>query len=279
MLLLCRFPCPCHAVAERRLHDGPPSIPILDSGPDAVSDPTYPPLDVLKPVAFGLWIVDSGPIHAAGLPLPVRMTVVRLSDGGLWLHSPTRYEAGLHREIEALGPIRHLVAPNVAHWTYLKEWQRHCPQALTWAAPNLRQRRQVRQAGLRLDRDLGEAAPPEWSADLTQTVVPGGLGFREVAFFHAASATLILTDLVLNLEPGKLPLLLRPLLRIAGATAPDGRAPIYLRLVIRLHKRAAARAAAKLVALSPERVVFSHGAWFDRNGTNELRRSLRWLLD
>jgi hypothetical protein len=225
-----------------------------------VSDPTYPPLDRLKPVAFGLWIVDSGPIHAAGLPLPVRMTVVRLADGGVWLHSPTRYDARLHREIEALGPIRHLVA-------------------LTWAAPNLRERRQVRQAGVRLDRDLGDAAPPEWADDLSQVVVPGGFGFREVAFFHAASATLILTDLVLNLEPEKLPPLMRPLLRIAGATAPDGRAPIYLRLVVRLRKRDAARAAAQLVALSPERVVFSHGAWFDRNGTAELRRSLRWLLD
>lgn len=244
-----------------------------------MSDPTYPPLDVLKPVAFGLWIVDSGPIRAAGLPLPVRMTVVRLADGGIWLHSPTRYDAGLHRTIEALGPIRHLVAPNVAHWTYLKEWQRHCPQALTWAAPNLRQRRQVQRAGLRLDRDLADAAPPEWSGDLTQVVVPGGFGFREIAFHHAASATLILTDLVLNLEPGKLPLPMRPLLRLAGATAPDGRAPIYLRLIVSLRKRTAARAAAALVALAPERVVFSHGAWFDRNGTAELRRSLRWLLD
>lgn len=244
-----------------------------------MSDPTYPPLDRLKPVAFGLWIVDSGPIHAAGMmPLPVRMSVVRLANGDVWLHSPTRYDAGLHREIEALGPIRHLVAPNVAHWTYLKGWQRHCPQALTWAAPNLRERRQVRHAGVRLDRDLDDAAPPEWADDLTQVVVPGGLGFREVAFFHAASATLILTDLVLNLEPDKLPPLMRPFLRMAGATAPDGRAPIYLRLVVRLRRRDAARAAARLLALAPERVVFSHGAWFDRNGTEELRRSLRWLI-
>lgn len=245
---------------------------------DAVTDPTYPPLDVLKPVVSGLWIVDSGPIHAGGMPLPVRMTVIRLGSGEIWLHSPTRYDAGLHRAIEALGPIRHLVSPNIAHWTYLKEWQRHCPQALTWAAPELRTRRQVRKAALRLDRDLTDTAPPEWAADLTQVAVPGGFGFREVAFHHSASATLILTDLVLNLEPQKLPPLMRPLLRIAGATAPDGRAPIYLRWVIGLRKREAGRAAAALVALAPERVVFSHGAWFERNGTAELRRSLRWLL-
>ncbi len=115
-------------------------------------DATYPPLDVLKPVAEGVWIVDSGPLRALGIPLPVRMTVVRLGDGSVWLHSPTRYDAGLHRAIAALGPIRHLVAPNIAHWTFLKDWQAQCPEALTWAAPNLRERRQVTQMQGALER-------------------------------------------------------------------------------------------------------------------------------
>ncbi|CAM3194449.1 MULTISPECIES: DUF4336 domain-containing protein [Methylobacterium] len=240
---------------------------------------TYPPLDVLKPVAEGVWIVDSGPLRVLGLPLPVRMTVVRLGDGSLWLHSPTRYDAALHRAIEAVGPIRHLVAPNIAHWTFLKDWQNQCPEALTWAAPNLRQRGQVRRSGLRIDRVLGDAAPPEWQADLRQQVVPGGLGFREVAFFHGRSRTLVLTDLVLNLEPAKMPAVLRPLLRLAGMTAPEGKPPPYLRLVIKLRRRDAARAAADLVALKPEAVVFAHGLWFAQDGTARLRRSLLWLGD
>ena len=52
---------------------------------------TYPPLDTLKPVADGLWIVDSGPMQVAGAPLPVRMTVAKLTNGDVWLHSPTRF--------------------------------------------------------------------------------------------------------------------------------------------------------------------------------------------
>ncbi len=38
-------------------------------------DATYPPLDVAKPVAPGIWIVDSGPLSVMGIPVPVRMTV------------------------------------------------------------------------------------------------------------------------------------------------------------------------------------------------------------
>lgn len=243
-----------------------------------MSPATYPPLDALKPVADDLWIVDSGPLRVLGMPLPVRMTVARLGNGDIWIHSPTRHDDALHRAVEALGPIRHLVAPNVAHWTFLKDWQARCPGAMTWAAPNLPERRQVRRSGLRIDRVLADEAPPEWKDDLQQVVVPGGLGFREVAFFHPRTSTLVLTDLVLNLEAGKMPGLVRPFLRVAGMTAPDGMPPPYLRLVVKLRKAEAARAARRLIALRPQRVVFTHGAWFERDGTAALQNSLRWLV-
>ena len=66
---------------------------------------SYLPLDILKPVTDDLWIVDSGPLRLMGLRLPVRMTVIRLSSGEIWLHSPTRFDEGLKREIEGFGPI------------------------------------------------------------------------------------------------------------------------------------------------------------------------------
>lgn len=242
-------------------------------------DVTYPPLDAPKPVADGVWIVDSGPIRVLGMPLPVRMTVIRLADGGLWLHSPTRFSDPLKRDLERHGPIRRLVAPNVAHWSFLEDWRRACPEAETWAAPGLRDRAPVRRAGVRLDHDLGDAAPDAWSGEIRQAVVPGGAGFREVAFFHESTRTLVLTDLVVNLELDKLPRLMRPGARLLGAAAPGGRAPIYLRLIVRMRRQDAAAAAARLVDWAPERVVFSHGRWFERDGTEALRRSLDWLLD
>ncbi len=234
---------------------------------------TYPPLDVLKPVADDLWVVDSGPLTIARVPLPLRMTVIRV-DGGMLLHSPTRYDRDLRDAITALGPIRHLVAPSFAHWTFLREWIAACPDATTWAAPGLRERRQVRRAGLRLDRDLGE---PAWDG-IEQCVIPGGGGFRELALLHRPSRTALLTDLVLNLELEKLPAAARPLGRLLGVVAPDGRAPLYLRAMVRLRRREAASAVSRVLAWEPERVIFAHGRWFERNGAAALRRSLRWLV-
>lgn len=239
---------------------------------------SYPPLDVLKPVAENVWIIDSGPLRLMGLYMPVRMTVIRLGSGEVWLHSPTRFNAALRREIDKLGLIRHLIAPNIAHWTFLKEWQRHCPEAVTWAAPKLKERAQVRKSGMRLDRDLDARAPEAWAGDIEQMIIAGGGGFREVAFFHKPTRTLVLTDLVVNLEPAKLPLATRTFAKLAGMLAPDGKAPAYLRVIIRLRRREAAAVAAQVLGWGPDRVIFAHGRWFERDGTAALRRSLAWLL-
>ena len=240
---------------------------------------TYPPLDALKPVATDLWIVDSGPHYAMGIPLPVRTTVVRLSGGEVWLHSPTRYDDRLRKEIEELGPIRHLVAPNVAHWSYLKDWQARCADVLTWAAPATRDRLPVKASGVVIDRDLGASPPDAWASDIDQIIVAGGFGVNEVAFLHRPTRTLIVTDLVQNFEPDRLPLPMRLLARLAGVMAPDGKAPAHLRFAINRKKAFAASAAQRMIDWAPERVVFAHGRWFETDGTAQLRRSLRWLLD
>ena len=239
---------------------------------------SYPPLNTLKPVADGVWVVDGEPLHPAGVAIPVRMTVIRLATGELWLHSPIRFDAALLHELEMLAPVRHLVAPNVAHWSFLKDWQQHCLDASTWAAPNLRKRRAVKKADLRIDRELNATAPEAWSAEIEQTIIAAGGGFREVAFYHLPTRTLILTDLIVNLEPQKLPFRSRTFARMTGTLAPGGKAPAYLRLLVRLRRKEARTAAARMVGWAPERVIFAHGAWFERDGAERLKRSLAWLL-
>jgi hypothetical protein len=240
-------------------------------------DAPYPPLDVPKPVAKGIWIVDSGPLRVVGIPVPVRMTVIQLGNGGLLLHSPTRFDTELRTQLEQIGAIEHLVAPNSAHWTFVKEWQNHVPGALTWAAPGLRDRAQVRRAGVRIDHDLEAAVPDVWAKDLYQVLVPGA-GFAEIALYHKSSRTLVLTDLVLNLEPEKLPLIIRPAARLLGVTTPVGKAPFYLRMIVNRKREEAKAAAQRLVAFQPKRVIFSHGRWFHKDGAALLRQSLDWLL-
>ncbi|MDQ2763900.1 MAG: DUF4336 domain-containing protein [Pseudomonadota bacterium] len=95
----------------------------------------YEPINRLKPVADDLWIVDGPEIRmryfGLRLPFTTRMTIIRLSDGRLWVHSPTEPTTELRREISALGPVGFLVSPSRLHTTWLSAWQRHWPDAAT----------------------------------------------------------------------------------------------------------------------------------------------------
>jgi hypothetical protein len=69
-----------------------------------------------------------------------------------------------------------------------------------------------------------------------------------------------------------------PMRAFSALVGARGKAPIYLRAVVRLKGPAARRAGEALVALRPQRVIFSHGKWFDMNAEERLRKSLDWLV-
>ncbi|QNE31582.1 DUF4336 domain-containing protein [Sphingomonas sp. NBWT7] len=236
----------------------------------------YPPLDTPKSLGDDIWIVDSGPISALGFKLPVRMTVMRLRDGSLILHSPTRHTAALGAALDAIGTVRHIVAPTIAHWAYLEEWQRAYPSATCWAVPGLRDRRAVRDAGLRIDAELGEAAPADWADEIRQGLVRGGAGFEEAWFFHAASRTLVLTDLIENLDPGKLRPAAAAVMRATLATR--GTCALHARAALLLNRGEAVAAISAAIATEPETVVFAHGDIFRGRGAARVRQAFDWLL-
>jgi len=105
---------------------------------------TYEPVGTLKSVGEAIWIAD-GPLvrfHYLGMHLPftTRMTLVRLRDGALWVHSPIALTPGLQREVEAVGPVRHLIAPNTFHYAFLTAWLTAYPGALSYGAPGVSKR-------------------------------------------------------------------------------------------------------------------------------------------
>ena len=234
------------------------------------------PHDVPKPVADGVWIVDST-MRVLGAPLPIRMTVLRLADGGLWVHSPTKYRPTLAGAVAALGPIRHLVAPDTAHWTHLQPWQAAFPEARLWAPHGVLERARDQGTALRGDGTLGDAPPPDWDGQIDQALFQGR-NFVEAAFFHRPSRSLVLTDTVQALETAKLPLPMRVFARLSGVAAPAGGTPRYLRLILAFHRAHNRAVAERLLALDPVRVIFAHGAWYEAEGAARLRRALGWLV-
>jgi len=241
----------------------------------------YEPLNVLKPVAPGLWLADGPAIRMAipggHIPFPTRMTVVRLADGGLWCHSPIAPHAGLFETIDALGPVRHLVSPNMLHYAHIAAWKQRYPDAVAWASPGVRERAAGQRIAVAFDADLDDAPPPDWAETLDQLHFRGSRVLEEIVFLHRDSGTLILTDLIENFEPSRLPAGMRLLVRLAGSLDPDGKAPVDMRLTYFGRKRLARACLARMLAWRPRRVILAHGRCYLQDGEAELRRAFRWL--
>jgi len=239
----------------------------------------YEPLDTLKPVADGLWLIDGPAIRFFGMPFSTRATVVLLENGDFWVHSPTRLTDGLRRELDAIGPVRHLIAPNWLHYAHLDDWLAAYPEAQAWGAPGVEARARKKGLALQIDHTLQwDRAEAPWDGQIEQMIVRGSKLHREAVFFHHASQTLILTDLIEAFETAKLPVWMRPLVWIAGIDDPDGTMPPDMRRSFR-DRTALGADLERMIAWAPERVIIAHGRWYESNGVAELERAFRKVLN
>ena len=99
---------------------------------------------------------------------------------------------------------------------------------------------------------------------------------EEIVFFHRASRTLILADLIENFDPATLGVVYRLLARLGGVLAPHGQTPLDYRMTFR-DRDAARQALERILAWRPERIIFSHGLWVQSDAEAFLRRSFAWL--
>ena len=109
------------------------------------------------------------PIRFGGIPLWHRMTVIRLTKGGLVVHSPTRLDLASQEEFQKLGPIVAIIAPSWWHDLYLREYLSAYPDARLYGAPTLvRWNRSVPFAEV-----LGDLVPSLWTGEIDQVHVQG----------------------------------------------------------------------------------------------------------
>jgi hypothetical protein len=230
-------------------------------------------------IALGrdIWIVEGTTINFYGIPFPTRMTVIRLQNGDLFLHSPIEYSAALAAELSALGRIRHLISPNWIHYAYIPQWAAALPDTVAWASPGVKARAAKHNVEIAFDHDLGDDAPDYWTNEVEQMIVWGSRLHNEVVFFHRSSDTLILTDLIENMQADKMPLWLRPLAYLGGIVAPNGKMPLDMWFSFYGNRDKLRAALAQMLAWAPERVVLAHGELLRKNVPQRLREGFRNL--
>lgn len=202
-----------------------------------------------------------------GFRLPARMTAVRTEEGFVALVSPIPIDEERAREIAALGEVRWLVAPNLLHHLYLAEAAARYPAAKVLAPRGL----VAKRGDLRVDAALEDGVPAELAACLDVLPVLGAPLLDEHAFFHRASRTLIVTDLVFNVREPR-GLVANLVLWLVGAHGRLAQSRSWRFFV----KDAAAYAASvdRLVALGPTTLVMAHGEIVRERAAERLAKAL-----
>lgn len=219
-----------------------------------------------KPVllAENLWEVRGEWSNAFGR----RMTVVRYSNGDVFVHNAIRLDPPDLEWLRSLGPVRAIIAPNKFHTTDAPLMAREFPGAgLFVPAIKLAE---FRAAGLD-PRDVATDFQPAHGGEL-ECIPMRGTRVDESAFIHHPSRTLILCDLAMNMED-----VFTGLQRtFMHWNKVGGRFGVtrLTRWAFTRDKKALVDSYARLLDQDFDRIVVNHGAVLETNGKAMLRASV-----
>ncbi|MCX4028652.1 DUF4336 domain-containing protein [Endozoicomonas sp. SM1973] len=224
---------------------------------------------MLKQLAENLWTVESG-MRFLGADIALRMTVVRLSDSKLVLISPVVLDEALVDALNQLGDIAYIVAPNLMHHLYAEQAKQHFPEAKLLVAPGLPDKRK----DLAFDYVFDNHSFQPWQGELNHFVFTALPLLNEVVFFHSASNSLIVTDLVCNIQKADRSLF-SLYLRLSGVLGKLAMSRLF-RLLMR-NKAHAREQLQQVLHWNFERIVMAHGEVIEQAGQQKLKEAVSWL--
>lgn len=202
-------------------------------------------------------------IKLVGPPMGLRSTILKMANGKLVIISPVPFDGDEVREINELGPVDAVLAPNLFHHLYLRDAQKHFSSAKFYASPGLEKKRK----NFNFDQVIDKNTQP-WPEEIKLVLVEGVPKLNEVVAFHVESKSLIMCDLVFNL--GKVDgIFLNLMLNIFGT---NNRFAVS-RLVKFLVKDKAqfARSLQSILDWPTERIIMAHGEIIHENALHRLR--------
>jgi hypothetical protein len=219
-----------------------------------------------------VWLKEY-PVRIAGANLLTRMTVLRIADRGVFLHSPVVMDEATRAAIGRLGPVRAIIAPSNCHHLFVGSAQQAFPSAATYGVEGV----EAKRPDLRFDALIGNEPPALWAGQMDQVVI-GNRIMREVDFLHRASRTLVVTDFVENFRdetPGTNWMLRGTikLLRMWGSPNPAPELRWFTR-----DRKAAREALQKILSWDFDRIVLAHGELILHDPKAAIRKAWRWLL-
>ena len=146
----------------------------------------------MNQIAENLWTLHYK-LPLLGEYLGRNVTIIRLGSGDLVIHSTGPFTPEDVAAIKALGRPAYLVEAYAAHDTFAKEGRAAFPDIPYLVPEGFAEAAEVQAETLHL-------APEAWTGEFESLELAGKPKAREFVFFHRPSRTLIVADLVFNVE-------------------------------------------------------------------------------
>ena len=227
---------------------------------------------MLKAIDKDIWTAEQS-FRYFGIDIGTRMTIVRLADGELAVISPIKADNKTIGQINKLGVVAHIIAPNLYHYLFAADFHALYPDALFWAAPGLK----AKAPHLTIDRTIDGESDKLWNGleaspiEGFRTVSFDGFdALNECVFFHNKSRTLILTDAAFHFDES-FPITTRLAARAIGSY--QNLSPSLLEKFATTDKKKVAASIEKILRWDFERVIMAHGSIVEREGKKKLRQN------
>jgi hypothetical protein len=230
----------------------------------------------LQPFANSVWTVDGPNVRDFGVLFTTRMTIVRLSDGSLWVSSPVAVAFDTLKRVADLGPVKYLVAATPRHVWRLDAWHTLFPHAELWIPRTTPFT--LKGGRLPFASTLGDEPYPDWAPDLEQLPFKGNPLIEEVLFFHRVSRTVILDDLIQIHPIVKGQPLRNALFRLEGVASPRGGVGLDIRLSF-TQRHVARQSLHKLLSWDFEKLIIGHGVCIEKDPKAFVKQAFQWLED
>lgn len=201
--------------------------------------------------------------------IPARATILRLADGGLVLHSPLRIDDEVAKEIDALGEVRWLIAPNAYHWLYLRAAKERYAGARVFGPKALR-----KKLGDFAFEPLPESGRIDGLDEIEIQQIRGAPAMDEHVVHHARTRSLVVSDLLFNVRECD-SFAIRLVMRMMGTWQKTAMSNMWRFLV--KDRAAAGESARRALAWEFDRVVVGHGDVIEEGARERSRSALAWM--
>jgi Domain of unknown function (DUF4336) len=234
---------------------------------------------IMELQSFGpnIWFA-SQPLRFWGLEVGTRMTVIRLADNELAVISPIQLTTQLIADLQELGEVAYIIAPNRYHHLFAAAFQQQYPRAKFLAAVGLAEKCPHLPIDVVISEPTGQIGGIFYRQfpGLYMPTLQGADPLNEVVFYHPESGSLVITDIAFHFD--------RTSAAFTQAIAKS--IGIYDKLQLTIlekwlmrDKAAMEVAIRSVLAWDFDRVMMAHGSPILTGGKSMLKAGYEWLLD